>query len=306
MAAFVLRRLVHGVLVMLAVTLTVFFVTRLLTDPVQVMTPIGASPAEKAALTQKLGLSHSLWSQLGTFFGQLIRGDFGRSYWQDAPALSLVGQRIPKTLELVGAGLLIALVVFIPLGVFASLRPGRLLDNLISAVCLTGVSIAPFWLGTMLILGFSEHLGWFPSAGSGGLRYLVLPAITLALPMGGRIALITRVTMVEQWSQAYVVALRARGYGSARIVLAHLLRNVMVPILTLASYEVAFALAGYAVVVETVFAWPGFGQLAIQAVQQRDIVLLQAVVFIAALFVVAANLVADLACRVIDPRTKVA
>jgi peptide/nickel transport system permease protein len=306
MTVFVLRRLAHGVLVMLAVTLTVFFVTRLLTDPVQVMTPIGASPAEKAALTAKLGLSHSLWSQLGTFFGQLLHGDFGRSYWQDAPALSLVGQRIPKTLELVGAGLAIALIFFIPLGVFASLRPGRLLDNVISSFCLAGVSIAPFWLGTMLILGFSEHLGWFPSAGSGGLRYLVLPAVTLALPMGGRIALITRVTMVEQWSQSYVVALRARGYGSARIIVAHVLRNVMVPVITLTSYEAAFALAGYAVVVETVFAWPGFGQLAIQAVQQRDIVLLQAVVFIAALFVVAANLIADLACRVIDPRTKVA
>jgi peptide/nickel transport system permease protein len=306
MTVFVVRRIAHGVVVMLAVTLTVFLVTRLLTDPVQVMTPIGASPAEKAALTAKLGLSHSLWSQLGTFLDQLVHGDFGRSYWQDAPALSLVWQRLPKTFELVGAGLLIALVVFVPLGMWASLRPGRAIDSLISAICLTSVSIAPFWLGTMLILGFSEHLGWFPSAGSGGLRYLVLPAITLAMPMGGRIALITRVTMVEQWDQTYVVALRARGYGTRRIIFAHLLRNVMVPILTLASYEVAFALAGYAVVVETVFAWPGFGQLAIQAVQQRDIVLLQAVVFIAALFVVAANLVADVACRVIDPRTKVA
>lgn len=306
MPAFVLRRLVHGLLVMLAVTLTVFFVTRLLTDPVQIMTPIGATPEQKAELTAKLGLSHSLWSQLGTFFTQLLHGDFGRSYWQDAPALSLVGQRIPKTFELVGAGLLIALVVFVPLGVRASLRPGRALDNLISAFCLTGVSIAPFWLGTMLILGFSEHLGWFPSAGSGGLRYLVLPAVTLAIPMGGRIALITRVTMVEQWDQTYVVALRARGYGTRRIIVTHLLRNVMVPILTLASYEVAFALAGYAVVIETVFAWPGFGQLAIQAVQQRDIVLLQAVVFVAALFVVATNLLADVACRIIDPRTKLA
>src|SRR3569623_821079 len=163
MAVFVFRRLVHGVLVMLAVTLTFFLVTRLLTDPVQVMTPIGASPAEKAALADKLGLSHSLWSQLGTFFSQLLHGDFGRSYWQDAPALSLVGERIPKTLELVGAGLLIALVIFIPLGVWASLRPGRAIDNLVSAFCLTGVSIAPFWLGTMLILAFSEHLGWFTS-----------------------------------------------------------------------------------------------------------------------------------------------
>lgn len=304
MIRFAIRRILYGLLVMLVVTATVFFVTRLLTDPVQVMLPLDATPEDRETLRAALGLTDPLGRQFINFIGDLVRLDFGLSYWQRVPALGLVLDRIPATFQLVAAGTILGLAVFVPLGIVASLRPGGWLDRVLVTVSLFGVSMPQFWLGTMLILLFAVTLGWLPTSGSGGLRFLVLPAVTLALTSGGRVAQITRSSMIDQLNRPYVTTLRAKGMGSIHILRRHVLRNALVPIITLSAYEIAYALAGYAVIVETVFAWPGIGRLAIQAVTQRDIVLLQAVVFVAAFLIVVTNILADLLYKAADPRVK--
>ncbi|HMJ76314.1 MAG TPA: ABC transporter permease [Iamia sp.] len=304
MIRFIIRRLLFGVLIMLAVTITVFFVTRVLTDPVKVMLPVGSSQEAYDQLEASLGLDAPLGEQFVTFIGDIVRLDFGDSYWQRLPALDLVLERIPATFQLVGAGTVLAIVLFVPLGIIASLKPGGILDRILVTISLFGVSMPQFWLGAMLIFIFSVSLGWLPTSGSGTGQHLVLPSITLALASGGRVAQITRSSMIDQLNRPYVTTLKAKGMPSRRILTHHVLRNALVPIVTLAAYEIAYALAGYAVIVETVFAWPGIGRLAIQAVTQRDIILLQAVVFVVASLVVAVNIIADVLYKAVDPRVK--
>jgi peptide/nickel transport system permease protein len=301
---FIIRRLLFGVLIMLAVTITVFFVTRVMTDPVKVMLPVGSSQEAYDQLEASLGLDAPLGEQFVTFVGDIVRLDFGDSYWQRLPALDLVLERIPATFQLVAAGTILAIVLFVPLGIIASLKPGGILDRILVTISLFGVSMPQFWLGAMLIFIFSVSLGWLPTSGSGTGQHLILPSVTLALASGGRVAQITRSSMIDQLNRPYVTTLKAKGMPSRRILTHHVLRNALVPIVTLAAYEIAYALAGYAVIVETVFAWPGIGRLAIQAVTQRDIILLQAVVFVVASLVVAVNIIADVLYKAVDPRVK--
>jgi peptide/nickel transport system permease protein len=305
MILFAVRRLFYGLLVMVLVTCTVFFVTRMLTDPVKVMLPLSASQEDYDRLESSLGLDKPLFQQFWNFVGGALRLDFGESFWQGTPALDIVLDRVPATFQLVSASMLLALVVFVPLGIVASLKPGSWLDRGLVSASLFGLSMPQFWLGAMLIYVFSVRLGWLPTSGSGSLRHLVLPAVTLALTSGGRIAQVTRSSMLDQLNRPYVTTLSAKGMGRSYVLFRHVLRNALLPIVTLVAYETAFALAGYAVIVETVFAWPGIGRLAIQAVTQRDIVLLQALVFVAALLVVIVNTLADLAYKSIDPRVKI-
>ena len=304
MIRFIIRRLLFGVVVMFAVTITVFFVTRVLTDPVKVMLPVGSSDEAYDELQSSLGLDVPLGEQFGAFLSDAVRLDFGESYWQRLPALDLVLERLPATFQLVAAGTLLSIVVFVPLGIIASLKPGGWLDRTVVTISLFGVSMPQFWLGSMLIFVFSVSLGWLPTSGSGTWQHLVLPSITLALASGGRVAEITRSSMIDQLNRPYVTTLKAKGMGSRHILTHHVLRNALVPIVTLAAHEISYALAGYAVIVETVFAWPGIGRLAVQAVTQRDIILLQALVFVVASIVVTVNIIADILYKAIDPRVK--
>jgi peptide/nickel transport system permease protein len=304
MIRFLARRTIHGIVVMLIVTFTVFFVTRMIADPVRTMLPLHATEEQRDTLRDALGLSEPIWQQFVTFVGDLLTLDLGESLWQRAPALDLVLDRLPATFLLVATGTLLGLAVFIPLGVVAALRPGSWLDRSLVTVSLFGLSMPQFWLGAMLILIFSVKLGWFPTSGNLTVSSLVLPSLTLALTGGGRVAQIARSSMLDQLRQPYVTTARAKGFSSSYILWRHVLRNALVPILTIAAWEVARSIAGYAVVVETVFAWPGIGRLAIQAIQSDDIILLQAVVFVAAFLVVVINIVSDLLYTYIDPRIK--
>jgi len=306
MIRFIVRRLFSGLLVMLLVTVTVFFVTRKLTDPVRVMLPLSATQEDYDRLEASLGLDKPLLQQFRTFLGDVVQLDFGVSFWQGTDALELVLDRLPATFLLVAASMFLAIVVFIPLGIAASLRPGGWLDRVLVSISLFGLSMPQFWLGAMLIWVFSVRLGWLPTSGSGSTKHIILPAVTLASTSGGRIAQITRSSMIDQLNRPYVNTLRAKGMRPSWVLFRHVLRNAAVPITTLTAYEAAFALAGYAVIVETVFAWPGMGRLAIQAVNQRDIILLQAVVFVAASLIVATNILADILYKVIDPRVRLA
>jgi peptide/nickel transport system permease protein len=302
---FIIRRLFYGLLVMVLVTFTVFFVTRMLTDPVKVMLPLSATQDDYNRLESSLGLDKPLLEQFWNFVSGAVQLDFGDSFWQGTPALDIVLDRLPATFQLVAASMLLAIIIFIPLGIAASLKPGGWLDRVLVSASLFGLSMPQFWLGAMLIYVFSVQLAWLPTSGSGSLKHLVLPAFTLALTSGGRIAQITRSSMLDQLNRPYVNTLRAKGMRQSYVLFRHVLRNALLPIVTLVAYETAFAVAGYAVIVETVFAWPGIGRLAIQAVTQRDIILLQALVFVAALLVVIVNTLADVAYKFIDPRVEI-
>jgi peptide/nickel transport system permease protein len=297
-------RLWHGLIVVVGVTATVFVATRLISDPVNVMLPLEASAEERAAFAARLGLDQPIWMQFVDYLGQLLRLDLGTSLWQDRPALAIVMEHLPVTLLLVAAAMVVALVVALPLGVVAARNPGGWFDRAAVVLSLVALSVPQFWLGLLLILLFAVTLGLLPAAGAGSAAHLVLPAVTLAIPTMTRLVMVTRSQMIDELNSQYVRTLEAKGLSTWRIVAVHGLRNAAVPVLTLASWEFIRIFAGYTVVVETVFAWPGLGRLALQAIQRQDLVLVQAVVLVIAVIVVLFNLAVDLAYRAIDPRIR--
>ena len=304
MGRFAVRRVAQGLLVIFGVTVMVFVFTRMVGDPVKVMLPLEASAQERAAFKHQLGLDRSIPVQFASYVGHLARGDLGTSLWQRRPAVDIVLEALPRTLELVVAAIALAVVLAIPLGVLAALRPGRALDRVAVVLSLAGLSIPQFWLALLLILVFAVQLRIFPTAGMGGPEHLVLPMLALAFPALGRIAMIVRSSMIDELNQQYVKTADAKGLPRRRIVGMHALRNASIPALTLTGWELIRALAGYSVVVEAVFAWPGIGFLANQALDQQDLILLQAIVFVVALMVVVINVAVDILYKVVDPRIK--
>jgi peptide/nickel transport system permease protein len=302
MGRFAVRRVAQGLLVIFGVTVMVFVFTRMVGDPVKVMLPLEASPQERAAFRHQLGLDRSVPAQFASYVGHLARGDLGTSLWQRRPAVDIVLEALPRTLELVLAAIALAVLLAIPLGVLAALRPGRALDRVAVVLSLAGLSIPQFWLALLLILVFAVRLRLFPTAGMGGPGHLVLPMLALAFPALGRIAMIVRSSMIDELNQQYVKTADAKGLPRRRIVGVHALRNASIPALTLTGWELIRALAGYSVVVETVFAWPGVGLLANQALDQQDLILLQAIVFVVALMVVIVNVAIDILYKAVDPR----
>jgi peptide/nickel transport system permease protein len=304
MGRFAVRRVAQGLLVIFGVTVMVFVFTRMVGDPVKVMLPLEASPQERAAFKHQLGLDRSIPVQFVSYVGHLARGDLGTSLWQRRPAIDIVLEALPRTLELVLAAIALAVVLAIPLGVLAALRPGRALDRAAVVLSLAGLSIPQFWLALLLILVFAVQLKVLPTAGMGGPEHLILPVLALAFPALGRIAMIVRSSMIDELNQQYVKTADAKGLPRRRIVGVHALRNASIPALTLTGWELIRALAGYSVVVEAVFAWPGVGLLANQALDQQDLILLQAIVFVVALMVVIVNVTVDILYKVVDPRIK--
>lgn len=306
MGRFALRRLGHGVVVVFLVTVVVFVATRVVGDPAKTLLPLETSAEQRALYKHQLGLDKSIPDQFVHYIGDAARFDFGNSIRQGRPALEIVFERLPNTFELVAFGLGLAIVLAIPLGVLAALRPGSLLDKFTVVISLSGLSIAQVWLGLLLILIFAATLKVLPSAGIGGIRHLILPGVTLALPALGRLAMLTRSTMIDELGAQYVQTARAKGMSELRVVGIHALRNAAIPILTLAGWELIRALAGFTVVVETVFAWPGVGYQAFQSIQQNDVILLQAIVMVVAVLIVAINVFLDLLFKAIDPRVQLA
>lgn len=300
------RRVGHGVLVTVLVVGTVFLVTRVISDPARVMLPDDATVEQYRDLQRLLGLDKPVLSQLATYVGDLATFDLGQSFSQQTAVSGLIADRLPNTLLLVATAMLFAWTVGVAVGVVASLRPGTWLDQVVSSLALTGLSMPHFWLGAMLILIGAVVLGWFPSYGSGGISYLVLPALALGLPAMGRISQITRATMIDQLATQHIVTARAKGLRPDYVIVRHALRNVFVAILTICSWELVVAIAGYSIVVETVFAWPGTGQLVLQAILRQDLILVQGIVLVKALIVVTINIATDLAYRFIDPRIELA
>ncbi len=281
----------------------VFFVTHLLGDPASLMLRPEATEEQRQALRESLGLNDPLLVQFGRYMGDLARADFGDSLWQRVPAMDIVLDRLPATLYLAGATLIVAIPLAVLLGTISAIKPRSIADRVVTVVSLAGVSTADFWLGLMLILLFAVRFGWLPTSGYGGLTFVVLPAATLAVRPIGRISQVVRSAMLDQMRSGYVTTARAKGLTERIVILSHTLKNAAIPILTLMGDEAASLLNG-AVVIETLFGWPGVGILLIQAIENRDLPLIEASVIVIAIMIVGVNLLVDLAYTFIDPRVR--
>ena len=304
MGRYILKRFWHGVIVIFGVTIIVFVVTRMVGDPVSVMLPLEATVEQRAAFEKQLGLDRPIPIQFIDFLKDIARLDFGDSLWQHRPAMEIVFEKLPLTLELVFIGIGLAFVLSIPLGIIAALRPGGITDRFTVFVSLIGLSIPQFWLGLLLIVVFAVQLGWLPTSGTATTAHIILPAITFALPALARMVMMVRSAMIDELNQQYVKTGYAKGIPFVRVVGLHAMRNAALPVVTLSGWELIRGLAGYSVVVETVFAWPGLGLTAIQAIERDDLILLQAIVFTVAIIVVLINILMDVAYTIIDPRLK--
>ena len=304
MGRYLSQRLGQGIVVILGVTTLVFVVTRMIGDPVNFILPLSASEDQRAALRSDLGFDRSILSQFWSFLRDAVRLDFGNStYFRNEDALEVVMRFLPKTLQLAAAGMVMALLLSVPLGAIAALRPGGLLDKFLVTLSLIGLATPQFFLGQVILLLTSVKFN-LVQFGDGPWTHLIFPALTLALPAIGRLTMVTRSAMIDELNSQYVKAARAKGVAARRIVGVHALRNAAIPFVTLFGWEVIRALAGYTLVVEAVFDWPGLGDLAILAIRERDFFLIQTIVFIVAIMVVLINIAIDVAYKIVDPRVK--
>lgn len=303
MGRYVARRLIQSLFVIVAVIMLVFVLARLTGDPADLYLPLHASQELRESFRQEHGLDQPILVQLVDFLGDVIRLDFGRSMWQKVPALPAVLQRLPLTLQLATVTIVGAFLLALILGSLAALYPLSFIDRAVTFICLIGVTVADFWLALVLILIFAVALGWLPTSGTGGLQYLVLPGITLAWRPLGRMTQVVRSSVLEQLSATYVATARAKGLHERAVIFRHVARNAIIPVLTLAGTEF-IGLANGAVIVETVFGWPGIGKLTIDALERRDFAIVQAAVFVVAIIVVVVNLVLDFCYAAADPRIR--
>ena len=285
------------------VTLVFLFIHFIPGDPVDMMLGETAQPADKEALRRALGLDRPLLEQYARYVGGLMRGDLGHSLTFQAPVSQLVTSRYPATLELALGAVVIALLAAVPLGVLAAARPGTLIDRASVMFALLGVSIPNFALGPLLIIAFSISLAWFPVSGRGGLAHLVLPALTLGLSMAGILTRMTRASLIETLREDYVRTAHAKGLPAYRVLLTHALPNALTPILTILGLQFGTLLAG-AIVTETIFAWPGIGQLTVNAIAARDYPLAQGCILAIGVGYIVVNSATDLLYTLIDPRVR--
>jgi peptide/nickel transport system permease protein len=304
MGRYLLRRLWHGVIVIFGVTVLVFVVTRMIGDPVKVMLPLEATVEQRAAFEKQLGLDRPIPIQFLDFVGDVAHLDFGDSLWQHRPAMEIVFEKLPLTIQLTVVGMGLAFVLSIPLGIIAALRPGGMVDRGTVFFSLIGFSIPQFWLGLLLIVILAVKFHWLPTSGIGTPAHIILPGITMGLPALARLVMMVRSSMIDELNQQYVKTGFAKGIPFWRVVGVHAMRNAALPVVTLLGWEVIRAVAGYSVVVETVFAWPGIGLTAIQAIEREDLILLQSIVFTVGIMVVLINILMDVVYTIIDPRLK--
>jgi peptide/nickel transport system permease protein len=302
---FLVRRLAQSVAVLLILTVIAFGIVRLSGDPVLLLIPLDSTSAEIDAARVRLGFDQPLPVQYLRFLERAAQGDFGVSLRYRQSALGLVVERLPATLELAGGALLVSILVSFPLGIISATRRGSVYDYLSAVLALVGQIIPVFFLGLLAILLFAVQLHWLPTSGRGGLEKLILPATTLGIVMSARLTRLVRAGMIDVLAQDYVTTARGKGLRPRDVVLRHALRNALLPLVTVIGLEIAQLLGG-AVVIETVYAWPGLGLLAVTAMLNRDYpIVLADVVFVGSLFILL-NLIVDLAYRVIDPRIRYA
>jgi peptide/nickel transport system permease protein len=304
MGPYLARRLGQAVLILLGVTLVTYLLLFLLpADPVRQIAGRSATPEVVENIRSQLGLDLPLWRQYLRYLGNLAQGDLGRSYIQKTEVAALILSRLPATLQLMAGAIAVELLIGLGAGIAAAAHRGRRLDRALMVASFTAVSAPQFVVGILLLYVFAVQLGWFPIGGYGTFAHLVLPALTLGVLGGGWYARMTRSAMIDVLRQDYIVTARAKGAGPARVLLVHALRNAALPIIAMVGLDIGVFMSG-AVVVESVFGWPGIGQLTWQAIQLVDIPIIVGVTTVAACFIVLGNLLADLVAPFVDARIR--
>lgn len=303
MKLYILKRLFHSIFVLVGISVVVFAILHLTGDPAALLMPPEATPEQVAQFRKEMGFTDPLPVQYWRFFKGALHGDFGNSFRHSQPALGLVLERMPATIQLTFAALIIALLIAIPAGIISATRRNSILDHLGMTGALLGQSMPVFWLGIMFILVFSVTLRWFPSSGRGGIQHLILPAVTLGMFSMARTARVMRSSMLEVLGKDYMTTAKAKGLAPQVVILKHALKNAAIPVVTIIGMELGTLLGG-AVITETIFAWPGVGRLAIQAIYNRDYPVVQAAVFILASIFVLINLLVDITYTYLDPQVK--
>ncbi len=301
---FLMARILTAFAVVFGVVCLVFFLLHLVPgDPVEVMLGESARPADRAALQQALGLDLPMHVQFGRYLANLSQFDLGTSFYSKRPIRDLLLERLPATIELGGAALLVALLMAVPLGILAAVKKGTAWDVGTTGVALVGVSIPNFWMGPMLILVGALWLGWFPVSGREGVVSLVLPALTLGTALAAILSRMIRSALLEVLNEDFMRTARGKGLAERTVILRHGLRNALLPVITLVGLQLGALLSG-AVITETVFSWPGIGSLVVEAIHRRDYPVVQATVLCISVSYVALNVLTDLAYARIDPRVR--
>jgi len=312
MQRYILSRMVQSLLILLGVLFIVFFMLQLTGDPVSLMVSRNASPEQVERLREEMGFNRPLIIQFGDFIGGALVGDFGMSLRHRQPAMKLILERLPATVELATTALLIALCIGIPLGLLSGSNPGSFWDTLARGAGLVGQTIPNFWLALILIVVFSVELGWFPTFGRRtwevfGMelptKSVILPAFSLGLFTTGQLVRFTRSAVLEIKNEDYVRTAYSKGLKDNQIYLRHILRNASIPLISIVGVQFGYLLSG-SIYIETIFSWPGIGNLLAEAIGNRDFALVQAIAFFASLVVVTLNLLTDIAYGLADPRIR--
>lgn len=299
------RRLLLAIPTLILMSIVVFISVRLVPGgPVEVMLGVSQSnPAAIERLTRELGLNLPIWQQYANWLGDIVHGNLGASLFTGENVSTMIAQRLPNTLALVASSMLISIVLGLVGGVTAAVHREGWADTLVTVGAVLGVSLPGFWFGLMLILLFAVDLHWLPVAGAGGLRYLILPSFTLGITTASVVARFSRASVVETLREDYVRTARAKGLGPNQVHFKHALRNALVPVVTLVGLQVGGLLSG-AFIIESVFGYAGIGQLTVQALQERDFPVIQAVTLMVATIYILVNLAVDLLYSVVDPRIR--
>ncbi|TBL79449.1 ABC transporter permease [Paenibacillus thalictri] len=303
MRQFLFKAFMQIVPVLFLISLIVFLLVHVSGDPVSLMLPDTATAEDRHALTVALGLDQPLYTQYFKFVGHMLQGDFGKSFRYNEAALPIVLDRLPATFELAFAAMVVATVIAIPLGIISATKRNSFWDVLATGASVLGKAMPHFWLGIMFILLFSVKLGMFPVSGRGTFAHLVLPAITLGTGIAAEMTRLIRSSMLEILGQDFIRTARSKGLGERFVIYKHAFRNSLIPVVTIMALQISTLISG-ALITEAIYAWPGMGQLVIQAVNTRDMAIVQAAVMVIALLVILSNMLADFIYRLLDPRIK--
>jgi peptide/nickel transport system permease protein len=303
MKKFIIKRLGLALVSLFLLSVTIFLLMRVTGDPAVLLAEPGASQADLDAIRTQFGLDQPLWMQYISFISHLVRGDFGQSFYYRTDVFELYLSRLPASLLLASAAMAFSLIIGIPTGIIAAVRVNQWWDSVGKIFALLGLSMPSFWVGLVMILFFSVYLGWLPSSGSGTLLHLVMPSIALGWVFAAAHMRLTRSSMLEVLGSEYVKLARLKGLPEALVISKHAFKNALIPVLTLAGINLVI-MVNVAVVVETVFAWPGVGRLLYEGIAFRDFPVVQATVLLGGVMIVVVNLVVDILYAVIDPRIR--
>jgi peptide/nickel transport system permease protein len=303
MLKYALKRVLLGFLAIIGVSIIIFVATRLSGDVTFLMIPHDAKAEDIIEMRTSLGLDDPLPVQYFIFIKNVFRGDFGTSLWHKLPAMELVLDRLPATVQLAVTGFLISVIIGLPIGVLAARNRGTWIDKLATTLSLSGQAMPGFWVAIMMMLLFAVTLGWLPTSGKGGIEHIIMPAFSLSLYSFAAILRLTRSGMVEALDNEYIKLARLKGNPEWVVAWKHALRNALIPVVTMSGMQLAMLMGG-TVIIESIFAWPGIGKLILDAIYDRDYPIVQAGVFITSTIFVFTNLVVDLLYGIIDPRIR--